>query len=67
MISRGRASIALLFLMQLGCVLYDRRITLVDPGARVAARGGWQACAAGRPLVTVKVVDGRGRLVEKLR
>jgi hypothetical protein len=61
MISMGRASIAFLVLMQIGCVLYDRRISLVDPSMRVAGRGGWQACAAGKPALTVKIVDGRGR------
>jgi hypothetical protein len=61
MISMGRASIAFLFLLQMGCVLYDRRITLVDRSARVAGAGGWPACVAGRPVLTVKVVDGRSR------
>jgi len=55
----GRLAIGLVVLMQTGCVLYNREITLVD--ARGAGAGGWRVCAAGKPTLTVRVVDGRGR------
>jgi hypothetical protein len=57
MISMGRTAIVMAFLCQLGCVLYDRHITLAGPAT--ADRGFPGACVPGRPLVTVAFVDGR--------
>jgi hypothetical protein len=52
-----RAAIGLLLLSQLGCVLYDRQIVLIDPAASAAENR--RGCAPGGRVVTVSFADGR--------
>jgi hypothetical protein len=55
----GRAAIALVFISQVGCVLYDRHIALIGPTPADESTPG--ACVPGRPVVRVSFVDGRAK------